>query len=783
MAPDLNLDSLKTFVDKSADADRIILKDNKPVEGKIWKGQIVRFFRGAERSDREIWSNLKNALSEGYGKDIADILLAGDDTGKPLTGRRAKQILQVAGDALVLKRVFEEGLGDESTRRLISDYVKESGSPDQMAMADFRRIVKPYEKGVDLEFAKNEARRDLYSVEGKLANPENRTEREILHLKCKRDLFKIMLGKGDKDTLLMEAVTNATKLFREFEKKVSDMARQSNTKAISEISESYEKDFKDISKAFNYASQSTVFKNTSQKKSFWAFGQRFTRFELKAKECAARSKKLLTSPSDENKKKFAGSMKEMDSMNRGINFTHKKTYSELATEKINSLLKNKSMPQDIKTELRQIRNRIYKNQFEEARKDLSSLINKREREPANRGYIKELENSLVHITNLATLKKSDPTIFKRNPHLMSGDDLVKGFSNREPHDDVRIGGKVVRRMSTAYKETRAQLDAYRNASQQLFIKWPILPLKGRMAGVKNLEGILEKVEAGAGAYIKTHEGHSNKTKEVKVMRELLEDIESEKKELGSDPTYRRTGKNVTINGKEYRTEEKLGTGKSGTSVYLGSGVHDKTGKIAFKMGGPIAWKGQTGKPGLSGEKDVYEKLGKHDHIVGYKGFAAGGQGGEDYAIFMEYVPGKDLYEFKEVINSHKNKEESLLMKKYLANQCLSALKHIHSKDLSMTDFGDYNCLVGTDGVLKVFDFDMATKLDKTKGPVLDIARLAGMLKQKEFFGSDDEIAKILEQAKKAESFAAFEEQCHGFLSISDDEKIKAQGLVRNLFKK
>jgi hypothetical protein len=133
------------------------------------------------------------------------------------------------------------------------------------------------------------------------------------------------------------------------------------------------------------------------------------------------------------------------------------------------------------------------------------------------------------------------------PRILTGDQLVEKFKGRQPKPDVKIGGKVVRRRSTAYKATQAALHAYQQSVKDL----ADAPLGGERTAeaIQELKDRLDAVVAAANRYIASHRNDTGKRDEVQAMRELVADATREKNlldEVMNDQQYKNHPGQLTI---------------------------------------------------------------------------------------------------------------------------------------------------------------------------------------------------------------------------------------------
>ncbi|OBA24856.1 Pkinase-domain-containing protein [Hanseniaspora valbyensis NRRL Y-1626] len=106
---------------------------------------------------------------------------------------------------------------------------------------------------------------------------------------------------------------------------------------------------------------------------------------------------------------------------------------------------------------------------------------------------------------------------------------------------------------------------------------------------------------------------------------------------------------------------------------------------------------------LSREIDLLQNL-NHENIVDYLGCS-----NEDgfLNIFLEYVPGGSI---SQMLSSYGPLEESLV--RSFLKQILVGISYLHRKDIIHRDIKGANILIDTQGIVKITDFGISTKLPK-----------------------------------------------------------------------
>ncbi|MCK5687158.1 serine/threonine-protein kinase [bacterium] len=102
----LNLNQLGNIADNLDNNARIIIKNDQPVEGKIFKSRLSRLLHKSSQTNQQIWNSLKTSLSNKYDSSIASKVMGRNiDSSKPLTARQVKVILRNADDLQLQKEL------------------------------------------------------------------------------------------------------------------------------------------------------------------------------------------------------------------------------------------------------------------------------------------------------------------------------------------------------------------------------------------------------------------------------------------------------------------------------------------------------------------------------------------------------------------------------------------------------------------------------------------------------------------------------------------------------
>ena len=100
----LNLNRLENIVGNLDNNARIIIKNDQPVEGKIYKNRLSRLLHSTSQSNQQIWNSLKTSLTNKYDSSlVSKVMGTNPDYSKPLTARHVKVILRDVDDLQLQK--------------------------------------------------------------------------------------------------------------------------------------------------------------------------------------------------------------------------------------------------------------------------------------------------------------------------------------------------------------------------------------------------------------------------------------------------------------------------------------------------------------------------------------------------------------------------------------------------------------------------------------------------------------------------------------------------------
>ena len=159
----------------------------------------------------------------------------------------------------------------------------------------------------------------------------------------------------------------------------------------------------------------------------------------------------------------------------------------------------------------------------------------------------------------------------------------------------------------------------------------------------------------------------------------------------------------TLEEPRYRLDEQIGEGGVG-KVYRAHDLLLDT-EVAIKILRPDFVRDEGVLQALKGEAKICMQL-THPHIVRFYDF---GQRSGTYFLVMEFVQGQTLYE---AMQSPESRDHD-----YVRNVAIaigSALSYAHAHGVLHNDLTPGNVLIGSDGVLKLIDFGIASAANKRR---------------------------------------------------------------------
>ena len=144
------------------DTGRLMLdqEGKKPIQGKTgFKGFMTALFKGTSMANQNkaVWNKLKDAIKDSFkgsyqhleGENITNKLLEKYDTSKPLSSRKAVEILKQAS-GIQIKKGLEQVFGRDNARRAIRDILG-SGKPVVLSEATGKKLDEIQKKAFTYE--------------------------------------------------------------------------------------------------------------------------------------------------------------------------------------------------------------------------------------------------------------------------------------------------------------------------------------------------------------------------------------------------------------------------------------------------------------------------------------------------------------------------------------------------------------------------------------------------------------------------------------------------------